>query len=181
VDNALFTEAVDEYVVKLKVIQIRDGIEKLKDVRLKPSDYIGGCIMKICNGLSYSHNFINYSYRDEFCFDGQLACIKALKNFNSEYGKAFGYFTQIAWRAFINRIKIEKKQQVTRHLLMLNTDVSSIIDDSVKNASAELSTDIINVYQQIALSKLEEKDIPVFIKKKKHKEQKIDSPITRFL
>ncbi len=182
VDNSLFTQAVDEYVSELKVIQGRDGIENIKDVRLKPSDYIGDCIMKICNGLSYRPNFINYSYRDEFCFDGQLACIKALKNFNSQYGKAFGYFTQIAFRAFINRIKIEKKQQSIRHRVMLNVDISSVIDDSVKNATAELSSDIINVYKAIAVSKLEEKDVDTFTEKVTRKERaQVESPLLKCL
>ena len=182
IDNKKFSNAVIEYVTEVKKLQEEQGLERPKDVSLKPNDYIGDCIMKICNGLSYRPNFINYSYRDEFCFDGQLACIKALKNFNPIYGNAFGYFTQIAFRAFITRIKLEKKQQVIRHRLMLTTDIDSVIDDSVKNSSAELSSDIINVYKSIAVSKLTEDDLKDFTLKKKTKDPQInESPLTAFL
>jgi len=179
--NNTFTAAVDEYVAKLKSLQKEQGIEKIKDVVLKPSDYIGEAIMKICNGLSHRPNFINYSYRDEFCFDGQLACIKALKNFNSEYGKAFGYFTQIAYRAFVNRINLEKKQQLIKYKVMFEFDVDDIVDDGVKNATAELSSDIINVYRSIAVSKMNEKDFDTTSKVDVHKIPEIETALTEHL
>ena len=73
---------------------------------------IAESINKIANGLSYSSNFINYTYKDEMIGDAIVKMFTAVKNkkFNvdSEHNP-FSYFTTIAFHAFINRIKKEKK------------------------------------------------------------------------
>jgi hypothetical protein len=73
-------------------------------------------ISKIAYGLSYSSNFINYTYKDEMIGDAIVKMYTAVKNkkFNidSEHNP-FSYFTTIAFHAFINRIKKEKKQTET--------------------------------------------------------------------
>ena len=71
---------------------------------------------KIAVGLSYSPNFINYSYKDEMIGDAIVKMIAAVKNnkFNLDYtSNPFSYFTTIAYHAFINRIKKEKKYRET--------------------------------------------------------------------
>ena len=71
---------------------------------------------KIAVGLSYSPNFINYSYKDEMIGDAVVKMIAAVKNkkFNLEStSNPFSYFTTIAYHAFINRIKKEKKYRET--------------------------------------------------------------------
>ena len=77
---------------------------------------LGDMITKIAYGLSYSSNFINYTYRDEMVGDALVKMFTAVKNkkFNveSEYNP-FSYFTTIAFHAFINRIKKEKKHTET--------------------------------------------------------------------
>jgi DNA-directed RNA polymerase specialized sigma24 family protein len=73
-------------------------------------------IVKIAQGLSYAPNFINYSYRDDMVGDAIVKMFSALRNkkFNTESGhNPFSYFTTIAFHAFINRIKKEKKQRDT--------------------------------------------------------------------
>lgn len=73
-------------------------------------------LVKIAMGLSYSGNFCNYSYRDEMQGDALVKMYAAVKNkkfdVTSEYNP-FSYFTTIAFHAFINRIKKEKKQHET--------------------------------------------------------------------
>lgn len=75
-------------------------------------DVIAESISKIAYGLSYSSNFINYTYKDEMIGDAIVKMFTAVKNkkFNidSEHNP-FSYFTTIAFHAFINRIKKEKK------------------------------------------------------------------------
>lgn len=71
---------------------------------------------KIAVGLSYSPNFINYSYKDEMVGDAIVKMIAAVKNkkFNLDSkSNPFSYFTTIAYHAFINRIKKEKKYRET--------------------------------------------------------------------
>lgn len=73
---------------------------------------IGSSIYKIATGLSFAPNFINYSYKDDMIGDAIVKMWTAITNkkFNieSEYNP-FSYFTTIAFHAFINRIKKEKK------------------------------------------------------------------------
>ena len=77
---------------------------------------LGDMVQKIAHGLSYKSNFINYTYRDEMVGDALVKMYTAVKNkkFNvdSEYNP-FSYFTTIAFHAFINRIKKEKKHTNT--------------------------------------------------------------------
>lgn len=72
-------------------------------------------IVKIAEGLSYNWRFINYtkSWKEEMVGDAIIKMYSALEskkfNIDSEFSP-FAYFNQIAWNAFSNRIKKEKKQ-----------------------------------------------------------------------
>jgi len=82
----------------------------------KLTTYLGESISKIANGLSYAPNFLNYSYRDEMVGDAIVKMMTALKHkkFTLDSGYSpFSYFTTIAFHAFINRIKKEKKHHET--------------------------------------------------------------------
>jgi hypothetical protein len=77
---------------------------------------LGDSINKIAHGLSFAPNFINYSYKDDMIGDAIVKMVSALKNkkfkLNSGFSP-FSYFTTIAFHAFINRIKKEKKHHET--------------------------------------------------------------------
>ena len=93
----------------------------LEEGRDKPivSNYIGDCILKIANHLSYKPNFINYSYRDDMILDGVENCIQYLDNFNPDKSSnPFAYFTQIIYYAFLRRIAKEKKQSYIKGKLI---------------------------------------------------------------
>jgi hypothetical protein len=73
---------------------------------------LGESLNKIANGLSYAPNFLNYSYKEDMIGDAIVKMFSALKNkkFKLDSGfSPFSYFTTIAFHAFINRIKKEKK------------------------------------------------------------------------
>lgn len=79
-------------------------------------DDLGICLNKIAEGLSYSSNFINYTYREEMVGDAVVKMFTAIrkKKFNIDSDNSpFSYFTTIAFNAFINRIKKEKKHHNT--------------------------------------------------------------------
>jgi len=94
------------------------------------SPKLGESINKIAHGLSYAPNFINYSYKDEMIGDAIVKMVSALKNkkfkLNSGFSP-FSYFTTIAFHAFINRIKKEKKhhETVTNYRDKMYTDLMS--------------------------------------------------------
>ncbi len=98
---------------------------------------LGEMITKIAKGLSYAPNFINYSYKDEMIGDAVVKMFTALfnKKFNLEAtdsnGKKynpFSYFTTIAFHAFINRIKKEK-----RHHEAVNEYKERVYEESLNN------------------------------------------------
>ena len=99
VDSKVFYEQICEYY-KTDVIP----------------DSLAQSILKISTGLSYAPNFINYSYKDEMIGDAILKMYSALKNkkFNIvDHNNPFSYFTTVAFHAFINRIKKEKRHRET--------------------------------------------------------------------
>jgi len=113
VDNKKFFAAMVEYINKCKAAEAA-GLEVPKI-----PDYIGSCIYKIAEGLSYKKNFINYSFREEMMGDGIESCIKYLRSFKPEKTEnAFSYFSQICFNAYIHRIGREKKEQYTKYKMM---------------------------------------------------------------
>ena len=94
---------------------------------------LGDSLNKIANGLSYAPNFINYSYKDEMVGDAIVKMFSALRNkkFKIDSGfSPFSYFTTIAFHAFINRIKNEKK-----HHEVINEYKEKVYNDLMLDAN----------------------------------------------
>jgi DNA-directed RNA polymerase specialized sigma24 family protein len=76
------------------------------------TDDLAENVKKIAYGLSYNSNFINYTYKDDMIGDALIKMYSALsrKKYSfKEETNPFSYFTTIAFNAFINRIKKEKR------------------------------------------------------------------------
>ena len=84
------------------------------------TDDLAENINKIAYGLSYSSSFINYTYKEEMIGDALIKMYSALKRKKYSFDKRterggedecnpFSYFTTIAYNAFVNRIKKEKR------------------------------------------------------------------------
>ena len=113
VNNKQFLEAIVERKRLLKEAEDSDGPPP------QVSNYLGECILKIANHLSYRPNFINYTYRDEMISDGIENCLQYVANFNAEKSNnPFAYFTQIIYYAFLRRIAKEKKQTHVRNKMI---------------------------------------------------------------
>ena len=92
------------------------------------SNYLGECILKIANHLSYRPNFINYTYKEEMISDGIENCLQYISNFNPEKSSnPFAYFTQIIYFAFIRRITKEKKQSKIKDRLLKRSNIEEMI------------------------------------------------------
>jgi len=105
VNNKLLYEALVQY--KLDRQQVDD---------LRVPEYIGECILLITQKLASRGNFHNYSYKDEMISDGIENCLSAVDNYNPEkFSNPFGYFSRIAWYAFIRRIDREKRQNYLKY------------------------------------------------------------------
>jgi DNA-directed RNA polymerase specialized sigma24 family protein len=98
-----------EYYIEPKVFKA--SLKKYYDSDVLTDD-LAENIKKIAYGLSYNSNFINYTYKDDMIGDALVKMYAALKykkyKFESN-SNPFSYFTTIAFNAFINRIKKEKK------------------------------------------------------------------------
>ena len=103
---------------KAYYVSPKEFLQNLKDYYKTDDliDELAESVYKIAVGLSYSPNFINYSYKDEMIGDAVVKMIAAVKNKKFRIdspSNPFSYFTTIAYHAFINRIKKEKKYRET--------------------------------------------------------------------
>ena len=103
---------------KTYYVSPKEFLQNLKDYYKTDDliDELAQSVYKIAVGLSYSPNFINYSYKDEMIGDAVVKMIAAVKNKKFKIdspSNPFSYFTTIAYHAFINRIKKEKKYRET--------------------------------------------------------------------
>ena len=89
-----------EYYIEPKIFKA--SLRKYYDSDILTDD-LAENIKKIAYGLSYNSSFINYSYKDDMIGDALIKMYSALNS------NPFSYFTTIAYHAFINRIKKEKK------------------------------------------------------------------------
>lgn len=145
VNNKDFYEAIVAYKNKLTEIPTT-----------RVPDYIGHCIVAICNKLSTKPNFIGYSFRDEMIADGIENCIASVNGFDPEKSSnPFAYFTQIAWNAFIRRISKEKKQQYIKHKNMVNNMMISDLEFESFGVSSgsqsqynEITNEIIGTFEK---------------------------------
>lgn len=155
VNNKDFIVALNEYKQKLKI----NPEEKIPH-------YIGVCIQSICTKMATRPNFSGYTFKEEMVGDAIENCLEAVSNFDetksierSRTGtvNAFGYFSWIAWNAFIRRISKEKKQSYIKHKNMQNLHM---FDDytAFENFNNEASNQIISDFE-IKLTKSKKKDI----------------------
>ena len=122
VDNKKFLAAIVE---RKEQIKEAEGVGESKP---QISNYLGECILKISNHLSYRPNFINYTYKEEMISDGIENSLQYIDNFDPEKSKnPFAYFTQIIYYAFIRRIAKEKKQQKIKERILLRSNIQDMI------------------------------------------------------
>ena len=98
-------------------------------------------IQKIAKGLSFAPNFINYSYKDDMIGDAIVKMFTALqgKKYKVDSGyNPFSYFTTIAFHAFINRIKKEKKYK------QAVTDYQEMVYDQLMETDADTTDNKVN-------------------------------------
>ena len=122
VNNKEFLAAIVERKRLIKEAEDSDGVTP------QVSNYLGECILKIANHLSYRPNFINYTYKEEMISDGIENSLQYIDNFDPEKSKnPFAYFTQIIYFAFVRRITKEKKQQKIKDRILRRSNISDMI------------------------------------------------------
>ena len=89
--------------------------QKVKDMlhRIPIDDFIGDCILKICQNLIRKKGFIEFSqtHSEDMIGDAIENCILYISSFDPRKSKEpFSYFTQVATWAFVRRIEKEKRE-----------------------------------------------------------------------
>ena len=147
VDNKKFLAAIVERKVLLK--------EAEEEGESKPqiTNYLGECILKIANHLSYRPNFINYTYKEEMISDGIENSLQYIDNFDPEKSKnPFAYFTQIIYYAFIRRIAKEKKQQKIKDRILKRSNISDLITVQEHDDAADYQAQYIEILDKYSFS-----------------------------
>ena len=153
VDNKKFLEAIVE---RKEQIKEAEGVGESKP---QISNYLGECILKISNHLSYRPNFINYTYKEEMISDGIENSLQYIDNFDPEKSKnPFAYFTQIIYYAFIRRIAKEKKQQKIKERILLRSNIQDMIIVQKHDDAADYQTQYIDFLDKYNFSDDDEDD-----------------------
>lgn len=124
---------VDNKEFLRELIEFREENRERVEAGQRPhiSNSIGKKILDICDHLSYRYNFINYPYREEMVSDAVVTCIRYIWSFDPDKSKyPFAYFTKIAYRDMVKRIKKEHKQL---EIKIKYTEQSRITHDDVIN------------------------------------------------
>ena len=153
VDNKKFLAAIIE---RKEQIKEAEGVGESKP---QISNYLGECILKISNHLSYRPNFINYTYKEEMISDGIENCLQYIDNFDPEKSKnPFAYFTQIIYYAFIRRIAKEKKQQKIKEKILRRSNIQDMIIVQKHDDAADYQTQYIDFLDKYNFSDDDEDD-----------------------
>ena len=160
-----------EYVNNAKLVhelvEYKKRLESNPDERLP--EYIGKCILDICNRSSLRPNFIGYSFRDEMVSDAIENCLQYITNFDpAKSNNAFAYITQIAYYAFIRRITKEKKQSYIKHKMIMDMAFDSF--DLQDSDDQELSQNFVSYIQSHSSF-----DFESFEKKSSKKKKKVET------
>ena len=133
VNNKEFTQAVVDYAKEAQEAKAAGKPAPMV------TNYLAECLLKMNEGLSHKSNFVRYTYREEMVMDGVENCLKALANFDGSATtrggnpNAFGYFTQIAWFAFLRRIAKEKKQQDVKMKFIAESNLDEFMADAAED------------------------------------------------
>lgn len=133
-----------------------------KDVQI--SNYIGLAILTICENLAKKANFSGYTWREDMVSEGIKDCVKAVNGFKPhKYDNPFGYFTMIAFNAFVRVILSEKKQTYIKHKNFQQMSMGDLVLDEAN----EMSDDVIQQFEDKAKrDKAKKKNKPVVANKK---------------
>jgi len=80
------------------------------------SERLGILFTMLAENISFSKNFINYTWRNDMIQNAVLHLCKYARSFKPEHPKAnvFGYCTQIVWRSMVQYIKKENRYHRTK-------------------------------------------------------------------
>ena len=135
VNNKEFLQAIVERKTLIK------EAESVGEPPPQISNYLGECILKIANHLSYRPNFINYTYREEMISDGIENSLQYIDRFDpAKSSNPFAYFTQIIYYAFLRRIQKEKRQLEIKNKILTKSGYDQVFHTDDKSGHSDYNT-----------------------------------------
>ena len=166
IDNQKFLEALLDYKAEVK------AAEENNQERPRIPDYIGQCFLDLARNISYSNNWIGYSYKEDFISDGLENAVKYIDNFDPNISRnPFAYFTQMIIYAFMRRIKIEKKQT---YIKFKTIDMADIEEDTEFGNLVKAHYGTLTNYKDEFIKKYEDALKNETKKTKKNKKNKLE-------
>lgn len=108
-DNKKLHAALEEYLISRE-----DAIAAGEEIP-RITNFIGENIYLLSVNLARRPNFSGYTYRDDMISNAIELCIRYIHNYNFRlYKNPHAFFTQYAWRAFVDVINLEEKQSYLR-------------------------------------------------------------------
>lgn len=153
VNNKQFTQAVIDHVGEV------NAARKAGEDDPPVPNYIAECFLRMAEGLSHKSNFVRYTFREEMVMDAVENMLRVLDkatfNANAKTRKgppnAFGYFTHIAWYAFVRRITKENKQYELKlkYIAEQNLDEFMVDPDEDPEVARTIQTFVDNLRRRI--------------------------------
>lgn len=132
VDNKEFYDAIIEYYKDVH------KAERNKQETPPLTHYLGECLYKIAERLSYDLKYRNYPFREDMVSDAIENCVRYFHNFDPQKSKnPFAYFTQITKWAFWRKIAKEQKYSYNKH--KITDHVNSQMAASTKQETYKLT------------------------------------------
>jgi len=102
-------------------------------------------ITKIVRRYASCHNFYRYTWKDEMIGDAIYTCMVYANRYNGFlYDNPFAYFTRVAERAFIKRIKQEQHEIHIKDKYLQSSGISDL--DSITQQSHDAESSFCNNY-----------------------------------
>jgi len=103
-------------------------------------EYLGYCFIQIADNFAVLPSFSRYPFIDEMKSEGIMNCVKYIRTFDVNRGKAcFSYFTQTIRNAFINRIELEKDLLVGKYKNYQDLQIMESVNGDEGIAGPELN------------------------------------------
>lgn len=111
------------------------------------SKYIGECFYQLATRIATKPNFSGYTYKEDMILDAVERCVTYIGSFNPDVTRnPFAYFTRVVYNAFINRIKVERRDTYWKYKMMIEQSHNGFLYDG----------DMLSIYSKSNLEYAEE-------------------------
>jgi DNA-directed RNA polymerase specialized sigma subunit len=133
------TSTKGHYVLKEELLRL---IKRDKENNNTLSPELAKCLWMIAEKYSYSPSFGGYSFREDMVAYAVVNLVKNWHKFDPDISdQPFAYYTQAAYRSFLQYLAIEKDQRDIRDKLLIEAGANPSFSYQERTRPASLSDD----------------------------------------